>query len=868
MMTTAKEVIVILDRWIGFAARVAMVGCVSAGLLSIGCANRRARGDVDEEALILRRDQYVAAAQESYDQATLRLVHMLKAKLDAYNEGRTAQPPVFNVLILSGGGEFGAFGAGFLQGWGTINDPQWKRPQFDVVGGVSTGALIAPFAFLGDDASYERALKLYREPSDDWFRRRGLLFFLPFRESLVRIDGFKRDVQSEFDPVSVQRIAAEAEKGRLLAIGTTNLDFRMQRTWDLGDQARAMAESGSNERLVDILLASAAIPGAFPAVEIDGYLYADGAVAANILYDDSMRSSRGLTSVWAREYPGVSMPLMRYWVIINGKLEPPPRLVQPTWVSVTAASINVIIRSNTTTALQNLASQLELINLSGMATKELRYVYVPDSWRPAVAGQFQKENMQSLSDLGLRMGADPSSWQSGGLAPAQTEIDPQASTDVRSASRIINRRLWVVKHDLCNLICEYCQPQPAAAFQVGEDDNGELSVGKQPKVRSKALLHSPMPDRAVGFPAFALADVPAQSVSRFPSVAGLLVDGHLLESLGLEQYAALHCNGKPRQILGGRDQTAAGDLIARIHQCGIAPVTVELTVHSRRIASRAIRDDDVNVVNLRVHHPCWLKNMLPQIFGKRHSRCAFDYRPKQCVSVGRVRVLRSGIMFERVVFENTERVAQVRIMDRALAFAAIVSANSTQMRQHLPRRDREWFGRKTRNIFLDRRVEVELSRFHELHRRDRRQRFRNRCDPIDCRSLRGYQILQIGQSIAAIESNLIILDDRDGRRGNVDPRHEVPNSRFDFRDRLGRQLGVSMRRRGCPRRNHQNNRCTEPPNLCMCSWSFHASLLSFVKFPAFDDIHNAGCVSDVRTRIGAQDDQVGDLSRGDRSKVL
>lgn len=404
----------------------ALLGCISLAILVGGCAGRRAA--VDESVLIEQRAEYLTAAADANYQSTRRLVRRLKSRLDDFENGRAAEPPVLDILILSGGGDFGAFGAGFLQGWGAVSDPQWKRPQFDVVSGVSTGALIAPFAFLGDDASYERAVRLYREPQRDWVRRRGLLFFLPGRESLVRIDGLKRDISNEFDASVVKRVADEAGKGKLLVIGTTNLDFGVQRIWDLGNASIAGAAAGSNERFVDTLLASSAIPGAFPAIEMDDHLYADGAVSTNILYNDSMRSRRGLTGIWTEEYPGVRMPRTRYWVVLNAQLEAAPQVVQPTWLNVTAVSLAIAVRSSTMTALQHLIGQLEIITASGIATKEIRYVSVPADWRAPATGNFNEKTMQSLSDLGMKMGADPASWKTG-FVPDPTEPPTPAITE-------------------------------------------------------------------------------------------------------------------------------------------------------------------------------------------------------------------------------------------------------------------------------------------------------------------------------------------------------------------------------------------------------------------------------------------------------
>lgn len=402
-----------------FTTSAVLRSAVVIALVMTGCAQQRPL--VDDEVLVQRRIEYTRTAERAFEQSVDRLLRRLKSRVDAFDQGQTTEPPVLNVLILSGGGDFGAFGAGFLKGWGTVSNPAWKRPQFDIVSGVSTGALIAPFAFLGDDESYERIAKLYREPGRDWINRRGLLFFLPRNQSLARIDGLVRDIKREFNEPIVQRIAVGGAEGRVLAIGTTNLDFGRQRMWDLGHECQALAESGSNERLVDIIMASSAIPGAFPPVKIDDFLYADGAISSNILYEDSMRSEQSLTVRWAATFPGVPMPRTCYWVIINGQLEGPPQITQPNWVSVTGAALATSIRSSTYTAIQNLAGQLELINVLGMGRKEMRLVSIPADWRPPTQRRFEQETMEALVELGFRMGSEPSSWETIVESKSQTK---------------------------------------------------------------------------------------------------------------------------------------------------------------------------------------------------------------------------------------------------------------------------------------------------------------------------------------------------------------------------------------------------------------------------------------------------------------
>ena len=134
-----------------------------------------------------------------------------------------------NVLALSGGGSYGAFTAGVLNGWSRTD----KRPEFDVVTGVSTGALIAPFAFLGPkyDPEVKKAYTELRQK--DVFALRSVAT-IPFRDAVASSSGLRRLVESAVTDEVVAVIAVEHKKGRRLYIGTTQLDTRKTVVWDVG----------------------------------------------------------------------------------------------------------------------------------------------------------------------------------------------------------------------------------------------------------------------------------------------------------------------------------------------------------------------------------------------------------------------------------------------------------------------------------------------------------------------------------------------------------------------------------------------------------------------------------------------------------
>ncbi|MBX3357907.1 MAG: patatin-like phospholipase family protein [Phycisphaeraceae bacterium] len=391
------------------------------------------RPTLEPEELDRRRVSYLREVADEREAGIQKIVRRWTREYEEYASGKTAEPPVFDVLVISGGGDKGAFGAGFLEGWGTVQG-ELARPEFDVVSGVSTGALIAPFAFIGSGTSYERILKLYQDPSDDWIKLRGLFFFLPGSTSFYDNSGLARDIRREINDEVIAELAKGSEQDRVLAIGTTNLDLSMERTWDLGDQAQLALAVQDADRVHRILLASAAIPAAFPPVVIDDTLYVDGGTTANILIVTDLRADDTPRNVLRRDHPGVPIPKMRYWVVINNQLDARPQIVQPSWVSITAGSVETTVRSSTNTALRYFAQQVDYVRLAEGIDVELRYVSIPQSWRAPKTGLFQKETMQSLSEMGRRMGADPASWR---MDLAATKLPGELLEEVTSEQEAV-----------------------------------------------------------------------------------------------------------------------------------------------------------------------------------------------------------------------------------------------------------------------------------------------------------------------------------------------------------------------------------------------------------------------------------------------
>jgi hypothetical protein len=310
-----------------------------------------------------------------------------------------------DLLVLSSGGQYGAFGSGFLEGWGDV-EGEMARPVFDVVTGVSAGALMAPFAYLGDDESYRVVYEAYRDPGPGMMRTRGLLFFLPRRTSFLDNSALESLVEEFIDDERTRRIArVRREESRVLLIGTHNLDEGLMRTWSVGLEA---ARPDGVDRVRRILLASAAIPVVFPPIEIDGALYADGAVSSPLFLGTG--TPLHVAALWQEANPELAAAKIRVWVIVNEKLSSEPRVAQPAWLDVGIGIARSMMRSGTYAALRTTELMALYLRERG-ADVEFRFVHVPADFEdPPAQDLFDRQTMQRLSDRGVEMGRDPASW--------------------------------------------------------------------------------------------------------------------------------------------------------------------------------------------------------------------------------------------------------------------------------------------------------------------------------------------------------------------------------------------------------------------------------------------------------------------------
>jgi hypothetical protein len=315
--------------------------------------------------------------------------------------GRAGELPQLEILAISGGGDKGAFGAGLLNGWTASG----TRPTFKAVTGVSTGALIAPFAFLGPE--YDKVLEqVYTTISPaDVARARSVI-------AAIENDGMADNsplwtlISKYVDERLLSAIAAEHEKGRILLIGTTDLDARQPVVWNMGNIA-ASGASNALELFRSILLASAAIPGAFPptlvTVEVDGKQYqemhVDGGASAQVfLYPPSM------TQVAARLGEGM-VRRGNVYVIRNAALAPTWAPVERRTIAIAARAIDSLI---TTQGFGDLYRIYATTQQDGLG---FHLAYIGEDFvYENKTEQFETAFMKSLYDYGYRLGRAGYQW--------------------------------------------------------------------------------------------------------------------------------------------------------------------------------------------------------------------------------------------------------------------------------------------------------------------------------------------------------------------------------------------------------------------------------------------------------------------------
>jgi hypothetical protein len=303
-----------------------------------------------------------------------------------------ARGHALNILELSGGGQYGAFGAGFLKGWRQTG----TRPEFDVVSGVSTGALLATHALLGSAADDAVLEEIYTHiNASSIYTQHGLIHLL-FGASAVYDTSPMQELLDKYITAEVlQRVAAAHDDNRRLFVGTTNLDYDQTWVWNMG----LIAKQGGPEALElykKVLRASASPPIAFPPVEIAGHLFGDGGVRQNIVVIGLAGDEKPQPPKYG---PGT------IYVIHNGKETRPPHALSNSALHIAGPVLDTMLTSSMETLL--LRSYFAA-HARGYRFKLVAIPDAPDIGHNALA--FDHQQMQVCFDAGYALARQPDPW--------------------------------------------------------------------------------------------------------------------------------------------------------------------------------------------------------------------------------------------------------------------------------------------------------------------------------------------------------------------------------------------------------------------------------------------------------------------------
>lgn len=327
-----------------------------------------------------------------------KIAQMRAARPHLFKAGKR---PLLSFLTVSGGGSDGAFGAGLLTGWSASG----TRPEFEIVTGVSTGALIAPFAFLGP--KYDPVLKeMYTTYSTDAFLRKRPVQGLLGGTALASNKPLAGLIAKYADQNLLAEVAAAHKTGRRLLIGTTNLDAQRPVIWDMGK----IASSGNPEAIHlfrNVLLASAAIPGVFPPVFIN--VQADGKTYDEMHVDGGTTNQvfllPGQLRVGSVDNRTGFRPQRREYIIRNGRVGPEHKVVTAGTLSIASRSVSTMIK------YQGIGDLYKMYEFSRRNGIQYRLAYIPVDFKDTSTEPFDTVYMTKLFNVGYRQAKQGYRWK-------------------------------------------------------------------------------------------------------------------------------------------------------------------------------------------------------------------------------------------------------------------------------------------------------------------------------------------------------------------------------------------------------------------------------------------------------------------------
>jgi predicted acylesterase/phospholipase RssA len=311
-----------------------------------------------------------------------------------------------NYLVISGGGPRGAYGAGVLTAWTKLG----TRPEFTVVTGVSTGALTAPFAFLG--SKYDARLEnVYTTLDTRQIINTRSFFAIIGGDSVVDSSPLKSLIEKLIDDEVIGDLAREFRRGRQLMVGTTNLDAGRPVVWNITRMA-ASDHPEAGKLIRQVLLASASIPGAFPPVYIevetpDGRKYdemhVDGGASSQMFFYPARLNWKDVTD--ALDVKGTPT----IYLIRNAFLDPTYKTTSPRLLPIADRTINSLIRT------QGIGDFYRIATLADRDGLDFEITWIPEGTNELLGveptEEFDPKYMKALFEFGQQRTLEGDTWK-------------------------------------------------------------------------------------------------------------------------------------------------------------------------------------------------------------------------------------------------------------------------------------------------------------------------------------------------------------------------------------------------------------------------------------------------------------------------
>lgn len=335
--------------------------------------------------------------------------------MDGFRRPHAGSAAPIRVLALSGGGAGGAFGAGALAGLSRSG----QRPDFDMVTGVSTGALIAPFAFVGSGWD-DRLRAAYAEGGAS-----DLLTLTGLRPGagLYGVEPLADLVSTFIDDALLSAVAKGHAEGRRLFVATTNLDDEQLNIWDMGAIAATDGE-GARELFRDVLAAAASLPGLFTprliTVEGEGRTYQEMHLDGGAILPLFVVPERLILRHAHRADAGVEV-----YALVNTTLRPSAHATPMGVAQILLRSFDLMLRSSYRGALRSVAAFCEINGF------ELRAAAMPDEFQGANMLRFDQGRMSALFEQGVALAARGELWRAVDGSGAPVAASPASAQDTR-----------------------------------------------------------------------------------------------------------------------------------------------------------------------------------------------------------------------------------------------------------------------------------------------------------------------------------------------------------------------------------------------------------------------------------------------------